>query len=655
MRKPTKKADIITQYRALFNHRWGVTENRKRNTTNKFRYNSNNNGKTFDDVMTRKSQGDLANALQIVMSNKLVKLPKPSYNMFNNYLYKSNQLTKLREIIRKQKTIKKDQNANIDELLWIAHKYILALVQDIKKQKEKAEQNARNARNKEQANADAKKKANAKAKRNKALQNKLDLLNNNEIKALKNAEAKIKQLNKDLSVIKRKDKQGYKKLNALNPKLSEFYKLNRNEGLTGNERQAYKKLEKEHDDIMNTLKKQVENRRSKEDELERLKNVKAIILINAANAKKKIKGIAKGAIQKAIAADKVRVKRAAENAKSIANIAKFQAKIIGYQNDIKLLGNMNTFDKKIKKVRLLFKIKEHQRDQLSEQISPFGRNVRAEFGKRAVNLIEDAIWGQDKFINALKRRNLNTFDKIKNKFGNTFMNNMDKLVTRRKKLVKELNDIPNDIEKLKQEKVNKNKANKENNFFKKLDKKAMNNMQNVANLQQKLKEKEEELKRTETAQNELLKRQKELRRQAADLLAKGQQEFGKPNWYTGNHENTDLYKLRRKVRDEEDRSDKIYREDYNRIKQLKSDVRSLKTKIDKGPKLTKDFILYSVQDMLDDRGIKGKDSRPFILKLAKDNERVRGNKYQMFKYMVAAQLFNIPYFLFELKDERGNS
>ena len=280
-------------------------------------------------------------------------------------------------------------------------------------------------------------------------------------------------------------------------------------------------------------------------------------------------------------------------------------------------------------------------------------NIRDEFGQKVqLNLIEDAIWGQDKFINALKHRNLNTFDKIKNKFGNTFMNNMDKLVTRRKKLVKEINDTPNDIEKLKQEKVNKNKANKENIFFKKLDKKAMNNMEKVANTQQQLKEKEEELERTETAQKELDKRRKELRQKTLALTAKGKLEFGTSNWFfNGNHENTDLYKLKIIIQKEADIALKKQGDIYETIKRLKSDVRSLKTKIAKGPKLTKEFILYSVQDMLDDRGIKGKDSRPFILKLDKDSKAVRENKYQMFKYMVAAQLFNIPYFLYELKEK----
>ena len=597
----------------------------------------------YNDVLTKHSQSNLANSVMV----SLVTIQNPE---LTRRVISNTGLQSLYNKIGKNKKIKKNTNVNIDDIIWIAHGYIKDQKKAMKDNKAKANNNARNAKRKEQANAEAKRKTNAKAKRNKAAQNKLNLLNNNEMKAFKNAEVNIKQLEKDIATIKRKDKQGYKKLNGLNPKLSKFYKLNINEGLTGNERQAYKKLEKEHDDIMNTLKKQVEVRRAKEKELEKLKNAKAKILKNAANAKKKIKGIAKGAIQKAIAANKVRVKREKENAKSVANIAKIQAKINGYQNDIKLLGNMNTFDKKIKKLRLLFKIKEYQRDQLSEQTAPFERNIRDEFGQKAADFIDNAIWGQDVFINALKRRNLNTFDKIKTKFGNTFMNNMDKLVTRRKKLVQELNDTPNDIEKLKQEKVIKNKADKENKLFNRLDKKAMNNMKHTANVQQELKEKEEKLKRTETAQKELLERQKELRRQAADLLAKGQQEFGIPNWFTnGNHEHTDLYKLRRKVRNEEDRSDKIYREDYNRIKRLKSDIRSLKTKIDKGPKVTKDFILYSVQDMLDDRGIKGKDSRPFILKLDKDNERVRENKYQMFKYMVAAQLFNIPYFLSELK------
>ena len=622
MRKPTKKADIITQYRAKFNHRWGVTENRQRNTTNKFRY---NNGKTFDDVMTKKSQGDLANALELVMSNNLVKLPKPIYNMFNNNLYKSNQLTKLREIIRKQKTIKKDQNANIDELLWIAHKYILALVKDTIRANQNAARAERNARQKARTNAEVKKKANAKTKRNKALQNKLDLLNNNARKALKNAEVEIKQLVKDLSAIKRKDKKEYKKLDALNPKLSKFYKLNRNEGLTGNERQAYKKLEKEHDDIMNTLKKQVEVTRAKERLLFGSRLLKDKLLKNANIAQKQIKGIAKGAIKKAIAANKVRVKRAAkraaENAISVANIAKSQAKINGFQKNIKNLGNINTFDKKIKKTKLLFKINEYKRDQLSEQIAPLRRNIRDEFGKDASAFIGDAIPFQNKFINTLKRRNLNTFDKIKNKFGNTFMNNMDKIVTRRKKLVQELNDSRNEIEKLKQEKEVNNQKAKNTKFLGNLDAKAAANMKKQANadigilrIDSEIDAMTDELK---LANRAVKKKLRELQK----LQAKLRKKYGLGYYTILVVSNTEESKLILETL-----------KDLNKQwDQLKKDVQSLEERIPKAKKErkalrkkrkispTKMFYLYQIGDMLDDEGLYSKEIMVSLNRYTKSN------------------------------------
>ena len=643
MRKPTKKADIITQYRAKFNHRWGVTEKRQRNTTNKFRYNSNNNGKTFDDVMTRKSQGDLANALELVMSSNLVKLPKPSYNMFNNHLYKSNQLTKLREIIRKQKTIKKDQNANIDELLWIAHKYILALVKDAIQANQNTARAERNARQKARTNAEIKRKTNAKTKRNKALQNKLDLLNNNARKALKNAEVEIKQLVKDLSAIKRKDKKEYKKLDALNPKLSKFYKLNRNEGLTGNERQAYKKLQKEHDDIINTLKKQVEVTRAKERLLFGSRLLKDKLLKNANIAQKQIKGIAKGAIQKAIAANKVRVKRAAENAKSVANIAKSQAKINGFQKNIKNLGNINTFDKKIKKAKLLFKINEYKRDQLSEQIAPFRRNIRNEFGLKATYNVYNAMYGQERFINVLKRKNLITFDKIKNKFGNTFMNNMDKIAARRKKLVKELNVNQNEIEKLKQEKEVNNKKAKNNKFLGNLDAKAAANMKKQANadigilrIDSEIDAMTDELK---LANKAVKKKLRELQKLQAKLRKK--HGFG-------------YYAILVASNTEESKLIVETLKDLNKQwDQLKNDVQSLEERIPKAKKErkalrkkrkispTKMFYLYQIGDMLDDEGLYSKEIMLSLNRYLKDNLK---EYYGRLRELIEHKYFKIPEF-----------
>ena len=85
------------------------------------------------------------------------------------------------------------------------------------------------------------------------------------------------------------------------------------------------------------------------------------------------------------------------------------------------------------------------------------------------------------------------------------------------------------------------KKAKENKFFKNLDQKAM---KMPAKLQQELKEKEEELERTETIYKNLDKRRKELRQQAVLIREKGNQEFGKNWFFNGNHENTDLYKLK---------------------------------------------------------------------------------------------------------------
>ena len=313
----------------------------------------------YNDVLTKQSQTNLAESILVVLTYKK-DVKKGDKGLVKLTINKPG-IQRLYNKIGKNKKIKKDTNVKMEDIAWIAHGYVLDQQARLKQNKAKAAQNAKNDKRKEQANTAAKKKANAKVKRNKAAQNRLALLNNNARKALKNGEAKIKQLVKDFATIKKKDKQGYKKLDVLNPKLSEFYKLNRNEGLTGNERQAYKKLEKEHDDIMNTLKKQVAERHAKERELKKLREAKAKLLKNAANAQKKIKGIAKGAIQKAIAADKVRVK-------SVANILKLQNKIVGYQSDIRNLGNINTFDKKIKKIKILSKIKEYQRDQLSATI-----------------------------------------------------------------------------------------------------------------------------------------------------------------------------------------------------------------------------------------------------------------------------------------------
>ena len=217
----------------------------------------------------------------VVMTKKRV--------MLSNDIYGNGNFTKLRDTLRKDKKISKDKDVKVDNLAWIVRSFLISRVKELEKAKQDAINKVRQNRQRERNQEEKNKRAAGKAKRNKAAQNKLNLLNNNVRKILTNTETTIKQVQKDISAIKRKDKQGYKKLNALNPKLSEFYKLNINEGLTGNERQAYKKLEKEHDDIMNTLKKQVENRRAKENELEKLRLLKAKILQNIKNDAKKAK------------------------------------------------------------------------------------------------------------------------------------------------------------------------------------------------------------------------------------------------------------------------------------------------------------------------------------------------------------------------------
>ena len=332
---PKKKADHIREYQNGLRAVRNVNKNPK-NVVNEERKRVSTKLKNlgFHNVLTNKSQDDLVNVYIVG-----IRLTGKTQNMAQKlwrHTFIGDRLTNLREIIRKDKTIKKDQDVTLAELSWLVRKFLVAKIKEMKQAEVKAankvivnQRAARNKRLKEMEAEEKQKRDAARVRRNKAAQNRIALLNNNVRKALNNGEIKIKQLVKALANIKRKDKQEYKKLNGLNPKLSAFFIKKRNEGLTNKEQQDYDKLQKQKDGIMNTLEKQVENMKPKERELRKLKNQKANILKNAKNAQKKIKGIAKGAIQKAIAANKAREaaakKKAAETKKKNAAETKRKA------------------------------------------------------------------------------------------------------------------------------------------------------------------------------------------------------------------------------------------------------------------------------------------------------------------------------------------
>ena len=467
----------------------------------------------YKDILTNKSQQDLAEyvlAFQVRRQHTTDGKKYPSvWGEGNKSMYEP-----LHKYLKNRID---DKNKNVNEVI-LARYFLLfsdAYMKGVKVNTEKARlKNMWNERQahynriqeelKEMEVVKVKKRHNNAVKKNIFRNEVLAEFDNANVAKFQKREKTIFELQHELKTLRktRKSMKG-KRDRALSSGRSMMQKKQKTHtDFTKKEQVAYDAYGKKHKDLTNEIyilnakiRMKVQTSSNLSAELKKLlKNKKIRNNKKKANAnieQKQIKGIAKGiakgAIQKAIAANKVRVKRAAENAKSVANIAKFQAKIIGYQNDIKLLGNMNTFDKKIKKAQLLYKIRMEKRDQLSEQMAPFERNIRDEFGQKVTAFIGDAIWGQDRFINALKRRNLNTFDKIKNKFGNTFMNNMDKLATRRKKLVKELNDSPNEIKKLKQEKeADKKKANNKK-FFGNLDAKAAANMKKQTNADMKIK------------------------------------------------------------------------------------------------------------------------------------------------------------------------
>ena len=189
----------------------------------------------YNDVLTKQSQTNLAESILVVLTYK--KGGITGDKNLTRQTIDNPGIQRLYNKIGKNKKIKKDTNIKMEDIVWIAHGYILDQLKRIKQNKAKAVQNAKNAKRKEQANTEV--------KRNKAAQNRLALLNNNVGKLLKNTETTIKQVQKDLSSIKRKDKQRYKKLNGLNPKLYTFLMKKKKEGLTNKEQKDYDKLIKQ--------------------------------------------------------------------------------------------------------------------------------------------------------------------------------------------------------------------------------------------------------------------------------------------------------------------------------------------------------------------------------------------------------------------------
>ena len=354
-RKPRKKAPKKADYIRQYIH--GIAQLRNpninpQNEVNKkrirIRKSFTNTG--YNGVLTNQSQKNLADSLLTLLSMK--KQKDLSTQSLTNI-----ELKGLRNKLDKDKKIKKDTDVKLEDILWLTHHYLQSQRKLLTNRKKQAVINERKARNKEYANLNAKKKAEEKQKkaaakviRNKAEQNRLALLNNNVRKALNNGEVKIKQLKKDISAIKRKTTKGYKNINGLNPKLSAFFRKERNEGLTNKEQQDWDKLRGHKDDIVNMLGKQARDEQAKEEELEKLRNQKAKILKNAKNAEAKIKAANKAreaaAKKKAKENAAAAAKKAKENAEAVAKKAKENAAAVAEKAkknaaDKKFLGNLD--------------------------------------------------------------------------------------------------------------------------------------------------------------------------------------------------------------------------------------------------------------------------------------------------------------------------
>ena len=624
----------------------------------------------YKDILTNKSQQDLA---EYVMAFQVSRQHTPDGKKYPSVWGKDTNKSMYKPLHKYLKNRIDDKNKNVNEVI-LARYFLLfsdAYMKGVKVNAEKARQKKMNNNYRErerqynekkriEKEAAVKKRHDDAVKRNIFRNEVLAEFDNANVAKFQKREKTIFELQHELKALRKtRTSMKGKRDRALSSGRSMMQKKQKTHTkFTKKEQVAYDAYGKKHKDLTNEIYILNAKIRMKVQTSSNLSAELQLILINKkirnnkkkANAnieQKKIKGIAKGiakgAIQKAIAANKVRVKRAAENAKSVANIAKFQAKIIGYQNDIKKLGNMNTFDKKIKKVQLLDKIRMEKRDQLSEQMAPFERNIRDEFGQKVTAFIGDAIWGQDRFINTLKRRNLNTFDKIKTKFGNTFMNNMDKLATRRKKLVKELNDSPNEIKKLKQEKEADKQKAKNQKFFDNLDAKEVLNMKKQANADMGIKKLDEEIDAIKIDQKKSKTALAKKFREKKVLKAKLIRNYG---W--------DYYSKLEKSKKEEDKLlFDAFNDIYEQWEQMKTDDNLLKERITKAKKErtalkkkrkinpTKSFYLYQISKMLESEGFY---SKKLMLQLNDIDRNDLKIEYLDFRKVVDHKYLKIPEF-----------
>ena len=336
----------------------------------------------FNTVLTPKSQDDLVNVYMVG-----IKLNGKTDNMINklwNHAMKRDHLTNIREIIRNDKTIKKDKDATLGDLSWLMHKLLVAKIKSFKVTEVEA----------------------AKAKRNKAatkLRNNLiaKLTNNNAAK-FKNIGNSLLKSQNELVALKKRITSEKGKLDRIRKAMGSMNQKKGNNGFTNKEQQKYNKLTEDEKTTSNLLTKSSRKRVNKSVEVDELKKAKENILQNVKANKKEIdnaaKGIAKGAIQKAIAANKARIKREKENAMDAKFLINLDAKVVA---NMKKQSNV---DMKLKKL-----------DEEIDEMTIGKQNMMKEHEKKKIEKTKfqqrlTKIFGGD-YYDILKKSNKET-DKI---------------------------------------------------------------------------------------------------------------------------------------------------------------------------------------------------------------------------------------------------
>lgn len=258
---------------------------------------------------------------------------------------------------------------------------------------------------------------------------------------------------------------------------------------------------------------------------------------------------------------------------------------------------------------------------------------------------------------------------VNNNITNKERNDMNKEIRKKDVLQKELKE-QQQIRKVKEDekeklkrfvakiKANLKRQNKENKFLKDLNKKATENLNKIAKLEGEITKHELDLKSTEENIETIKESLNKLSKRMVEISEKGQVEFNNQRWYantSGKYRNTDLYKLYQPLLKTASEWALKRRSLEDESKELKKKIKSMKKQIIKkkevGTNTPKIVYLYTLKNMLEKAGIKGRNLKNMVLNFDKLNKESLFDKHIDLTELIDSGLLSIPYYRNELVKE----